>query len=58
MLYEMIAGRHPFAARSSSEVIAAILDRDPGPITRFEPDAPAELQRIVTKTLRKNREQR
>jgi eukaryotic-like serine/threonine-protein kinase len=58
MLYEMIAGRHPFAGQSSSEVLAAILDREPVPIARFEPDAPRELQRIVSKTLRKDREQR
>jgi serine/threonine protein kinase len=58
MLYEMITGRHPFAAPSSSEVLAAILDREPPPIARFEPDAPIELQRIVSKTLRKDREQR
>jgi len=58
MLYEMIAGRHPFAASSSSEVLAAILDREPGPLARFEPDVPPELQRIVTKALRKDREQR
>ena len=58
MLYEMIAGRNPFARESSSEVLAAILDREPAPLARFEPDAPAELQRIVSKTLRKDREQR
>lgn len=58
LLYEMIAGRNPFAAPSSSEVFAAILDRQPAPIVRFEPDAPTELQRIVSKTLRKDREQR
>ncbi len=58
MLHEMITGRNPFAAPSSSEVFAAILDREPAPIARFEPDAPIEVQRIVSKTLRKNREQR
>jgi eukaryotic-like serine/threonine-protein kinase len=58
MFHEMIAGRSPFAAPSSSEVLAAILDREPATLARFEPDAPAELQRIVTKTLRKDREQR
>ena len=39
-------------------MLAAILDRDPAPLARFEPDAPPELQRIVTKTLRKDRAQR
>jgi serine/threonine protein kinase/Tol biopolymer transport system component len=57
-LYEMLAGRSPFAASSSTDVLAAILDRDPAPLARFDPDAPAELQRITTKALRKDREQR
>jgi serine/threonine protein kinase len=58
MLYEMIAGRSPFAAPSGSDAIATILQNEPAPLTRFEPDAPAELQRILTKTLRKERSQR
>ena len=58
VLYEMIAGRSPFAAASTTEVLAAILDRDPAPLARFEPGTPVELQRIITKTLRKDRGQR
>ena len=58
MLYEMVAGRSPFAAPSGSDVLAAILQNEPAPVARFEPDAPAELQRILTKTLRKDRSQR
>jgi eukaryotic-like serine/threonine-protein kinase len=55
LLYEMVAGRSPFAAPSGTEVLAAILDRDPAPLARFDPDTPVELQRIVTKCLRKER---
>jgi eukaryotic-like serine/threonine-protein kinase len=58
VLYEMVAGRLPFAASSTSEVLAAILDRDPPPIVQFEPKAPTEMQRIVRKALRKDRDQR
>ena len=58
VLYEMVAGRSPFDGPSRSDVLAAILDRDPAPIARFAPDVPHELQRIVTKALRKDREQR
>ncbi len=58
VLYEMLAGRAPFAGESSGDVLAAILDRDPAPLARFEPDVPQELQRIVTKALRKERNQR
>ena len=58
LLYEMVAGRSPFAAPSGSDVLAAILQNEPAPVARFEPDAPAEVQRILTKTLRKDRSQR
>ena len=58
VLYEMVAGRSPFAERSSSEVVAAILDREPEPLTRFAPQVPRELQRVVTKALRKDRDKR
>jgi eukaryotic-like serine/threonine-protein kinase len=58
MLYEMIAGRSPFAGPSGSDVLAAILQNEPPPLTRFEPDAPTEVERILTKTLRKERSQR
>ena len=58
VLYEMLAGRSPFWASSNSETIAAILDRDPDPLARFEPVVPSELQRIVTKALRKERDRR
>src|SRR5918993_3450480 len=54
MLYEMVAGRSPFAGPSGSDAIAAILQHEPPPLARFEPDAPPELQRIVTKALRKD----
>ena len=58
VLYEMVAGRSPFPGASSTVVLAAILDRDPAPLARFEPDVPQELQRIVAKALRKERTQR
>jgi formylglycine-generating enzyme required for sulfatase activity len=57
-LYEMITGRCPFAGETRSDVIAAILDRDPAPLARFDPDVPSELQRIVGKALRKDRDER
>ena len=58
LLYEMVAGRGPFAGPSGSDVLAAILQNEPPPVARFEPDAPAELHRILSKTLRKDRAQR
>jgi len=54
MLYEMIVGRAPFAGVNAIEVMGAILHQEAAPL----PDMPDELQRIVTKTLRKDRAER
>ncbi len=54
VLYEMIAGRTPFEGANAFEMIAAILDREPAPLT----ESSEELQRILSKALRKDREQR
>jgi eukaryotic-like serine/threonine-protein kinase len=58
VLYEMIAGRIPFDGPTSSDVSVSILEREPPVLTTIAPDASQELQRIVTKALRKNREER
>jgi eukaryotic-like serine/threonine-protein kinase len=58
LLYEMVAGRVPFEGPSSTDILAAILDHEPDALARFEPHVPAELNRIVTKALRKDRAHR
>ena len=58
VLYEMLAGRPPFDGVNAIEVMAAILDREPAPLKQHVADVPDELQRIVSKALRKDREQR
>ena len=58
VLYEMIAGRTPFAGDSMSETFANLINGEPLPLTRFAPNTPDELNRIVTKTLRKKRDER
>jgi eukaryotic-like serine/threonine-protein kinase len=58
LLYEMVAGRPPFEGDSSAEVIARVLEREPLPLARYAPEVPAELQRIVSKALMKDREER
>ena len=58
VLYEMVAGRRPFGGPSPADTSAAILTRDPSPLTRLRPDAPDELQRIVTKALQRRKEER
>jgi serine/threonine protein kinase/Tol biopolymer transport system component len=58
MLYEMIGGRVPFEGETPSDAIAALLKTEPPPLSRYAPETPPELQRIVSKTLRKDREER
>ena len=58
VLYEMVAGRVPFEGETASHVSVAVLEHEPPPLTRFVPDAPAELQRIVRKCLTKARDER
>ncbi len=58
MLYEMIAGRAPFADATASELIAAILKDEPPPLGEHAPETPPELQHIVSRALRKDRGER
>src|SRR5689334_13464073 len=58
VLYEMIAGRTPFEGETSTDVIVAITQKEPPPLARFAPDVPPELDWIVMKALRKDRDER
>jgi serine/threonine protein kinase/Tol biopolymer transport system component len=58
VLYELVAGRRPFAGPTKSDVLADILRGEPEPLARLSPSIPAELNRIVSKALRKDREER
>ena len=58
LMYEMIAGRTPFEGETSTDVIVAITQKEPPPIARFAPSVPAELDWIISKALRKDRDER
>ena len=58
VLYEMLARRPPFDGPTASDLLVAILDREPPRLTDFAPGIPAELQRIVKRALSKDREKR
>jgi eukaryotic-like serine/threonine-protein kinase len=59
LVYEMVTLRLPFEGANTNEILAAILaDNEPLPLARFARDVPAELERIVEKAIRKNRERR
>jgi eukaryotic-like serine/threonine-protein kinase len=58
VIYEMLARRKPFEGDTPSDTLAAILKTEPPPLSRVLPGVPAELTRIVTKCLKKDREER
>jgi serine/threonine protein kinase/formylglycine-generating enzyme required for sulfatase activity len=58
VMYEMISGQQPFASKSSAATASAILTLEPAPLARFSKGTPAELERIVSKALHKNPEER
>jgi eukaryotic-like serine/threonine-protein kinase len=58
VLYEMVAGRPPFEAATNSDVLVAILGREPVPLPRYRPEVPTELEWIIKKALRKDRDER
>ncbi len=58
MIYEMAAGRQPFEGETASDVMSLILQKEPLPLAHSSPQVPAELERIVRKALRKDKEER
>ncbi len=58
VMYEMLARRKPFEGETPSDTLAAILKTEPAPLQHLVPQLPAELVRIVNKSLRKDREER
>ena len=58
VLYEMLANRLPFAGATRMDTIVSILEREPAPLFPSAETSNPELQRIVDKTLRKERSER
>ncbi|MFZ0521373.1 MAG: protein kinase, partial [Candidatus Acidiferrales bacterium] len=54
VLYEMATGRQAFAGNTSGVIFAAILEREPPPPSRVNPNLPAAFDNIVSKALEKN----
>jgi len=55
VLYQMLTGQTPFSGETMNDSIAAILTKEPAPLTA---NTPSELQRIIRKSLQKNADER
>ena len=58
VLYEMLVGRSPFAGETTSDVIASILTVHPLLPSSFDKKIPIELDQVVDKALKKDRDER
>jgi serine/threonine protein kinase len=58
VIYEMLAGCRPFGGESKLDALISTLEREPPPLKRYALEVPADLQRIVTKALCKDRNER
>ena len=58
VLFEMAAGQPAFAGRSTAEVFAALLMKEPPPVSSLNPAMPRALDGVVAKLLVKNRSHR
>jgi serine/threonine protein kinase/tetratricopeptide (TPR) repeat protein len=55
VLYEMATGTRPFRGESTGLVLESILNRAPVSPVRLNPDLPVDLERIINKSLEKDR---
>ncbi len=58
VLYEMATAKRAFAGKSRYSVASAILEKDPDPIRSVAPTAPPALERVVSRCLAKDPENR
>ncbi|MGB6483465.1 MAG: protein kinase [Candidatus Acidiferrales bacterium] len=58
VLYEMLTGTRAFEGKSMTSVMAAVLERDPAPISTLQPLTPPALDRLVRTCLAKDPDER
>jgi eukaryotic-like serine/threonine-protein kinase len=58
VLYEMAAGHSPFTSETVADTIASILGEEPPPLAQFTSEVPEAVERVIRKSLDKDREER
>jgi len=58
VLYEMVTGRRPFEGATKISTLSAILQKEPQPVGDLAPNVPPELDKIISRCLRKDRDRR
>jgi eukaryotic-like serine/threonine-protein kinase len=58
VLYEMATGKRAFEGKTTASVIAAVLERNPPPISSVQPMTPPTLDRIVNTCMAKDPDER
>ena len=58
LLYEMLTGRKAFSGDSKISTLSAILRQEPKPLAELVPDIPRDLDKIVQRCIRKDRDRR
>jgi len=58
VLYEMATGKRAFDGKTTASVIAAVLERDPPPVSTVQPMAPPAFDRVIKTCLAKDPDER
>ena len=58
VLYQMVSGRLPFIGENDIDVVGSILHKDPRPLSQSARTIPHDVELVIKKALRKNRDER
>ena len=58
VMYELFSGKRPFNGEGQLDLISSILKDEPAPLRSYTAELPRQLERIVEKALRKDRQYR